>query len=58
MKISKIKIKGMTEPMGFAFDDLRCAWTVSGTMMNPFYPGQATGELGSGRKSSAALRKS
>ena len=31
MKISKIKISGMKNPVGFALDGLRCAWTVTDT---------------------------
>jgi len=31
MKISKIKINGMINPVGFSFDGLRCAWIVTDT---------------------------
>ena len=31
MKISRIKINGMKNPVGFSLDSLRCAWTVSDT---------------------------
>ncbi|XCP85570.1 family 78 glycoside hydrolase catalytic domain [Roseburia hominis] len=31
MKIEKIKINGMKNPVGFSFDNLRCAWVVADT---------------------------
>lgn len=31
MKINKIKINGMKNPVGFSFDNIRCAWTVTDT---------------------------
>lgn len=31
MKISKIKINGMKNPVGFSFDSIRCSWLVSDT---------------------------
>lgn len=31
MKISKIKINGMRNPIGFSFDSIRCAWLVTDT---------------------------
>lgn len=31
MKVSKLKINGMKTPMGFSFEDLRCAWVVTDT---------------------------
>ena len=31
MQISKIKINGIVNPIGYLFDKLRCSWTVSGT---------------------------
>lgn len=31
MKISKIKINGMRNPIGFSFDSIRCAWKVTDT---------------------------
>lgn len=31
MKISKIKINGMTNPVGYAFDSIRAAWLVTDT---------------------------
>jgi len=31
MKISKIKINGMRNPVGFSFDSVRCAWLVTDT---------------------------
>ena len=31
MKVSKIKINGINNPIGFSFDTIRCSWLVSNT---------------------------
>ena len=31
MKVSKIKINGINNPIGFSFDTIRCSWLVSYT---------------------------
>lgn len=31
MKVSKIKINGIENPIGFAYDTIRCSWIVSNT---------------------------